>query len=297
MTLELKSFEFNINPKQLEEWHPFFAFPVYDQSFTETFFMSVINTVSAFKDIGLTFSISTMGDSLISRSRNQLVAKFLSNPQATHLIFIDADIGFRFEDVLKMLWHDKKVITAAYPIKQILWDQVVENVKKDIHPEKLLENSVRFVVNAASNENEQIKIENGLMRIYDAGTGFMIIKREVFLELIEQYPELKYEDDTGALSQEERKWAYAFFNSYIDEDTGRFLSEDYGFCRYYQYIGGEIWVDPAIELSHVGRMTYSGKMVDFLSKVLKTNDENPLEKQIKRKSNKPKKMQTFTVKE
>lgn len=259
--------QINISKEQLQSWHPFFALPCYDMAITEPFFMSVIQTTVAFKDLGMNFSISTMADSLISRARNQLAAKFLANPDYTHLLFIDSDIGFKYEDLLKMLWHDKGVMTGAYPIKEINWNQVQENVKQGIEPSKLLENSIRFVVNPVANGENIIQVENGALRIYDAGTGFMLIKREVFLELIEAYPELKYNDDTGVLNEEERNWSYAFFNSYVDEDTGRFLSEDYGFCRYLQRIGGEIWVDPSIELSHLGRMKYSGKMIDYISKI------------------------------
>ena len=259
--------QITISKEQLQSWHPFFALPCYDMAITEPFFMSIIQTTVAFKDLGMNFSMSTMADSLISRARNQLAAKFLANPEYTHLLFIDSDIGFKYEDILKMLWHDKGVMTGAYPIKEINWHQVKENVESGVAPEHLLENSIRFVVNAVANGENLIQVENGAMKIYDAGTGFMLIKREVFLELIEAYPELKYNDDTGVLNEEERNWSYAFFNSYVDEDTGRFLSEDYGFCRYLQKIGGEIWVDPTIELSHLGRMKYSGKMIDFISKV------------------------------
>ena len=75
--------------------------------------------------------------------------------------------------------------------------------------------------------------------------------------------ELKYNDDTGTLTGDERKNSYALFNSYVDEEK-RFLSEDYGFCRYWQKLGGEVWVDPSIELMHLGRFEYTGNMVEWL---------------------------------
>ncbi len=265
--LETTEQTIEISREDIANWQIFLGLPCYDMSVTEPFFMSMIKTVMGFKEIGLKFALSTISDSLISRARNQLVAKFLANPEFTHFMFIDVDLAFLPDDILKMLWHDKDIMTGAYPIKEINWNKVVENVNEGIAAEDLAKNSVRFVVNPVSNKSNTIRVDKGALEIYDAGTGFMLIKREVFLRLIEAYPELKYNDDTGVLKGDEKNWSYAFFNSYIDEDTGRFLSEDYGFGRYWQKIGGEVWVDPAIELTHLGRFAYQGRMLDFIQKV------------------------------
>lgn len=255
--------EIEISSDQIKSWHPFIALPCYDQLVTEPFFMSMIKTSVGFKDIGLKFSISTLSDSLINRARNQLVAKFMANPEFTHLLFIDVDLAFHPDDILKMLWHDKDIVTGAYPIKDINWSKVEQAVKKGVDKSKLLDSSIRFVVNPVNVGENKIEVDNGAISVYDAGTGFMLIKREVFERMFDQYPELKYNDDTGLLNEEERKNSYALFNSYVDED-GRFLSEDYGFGRYWQKMGGKIWTDPSIELSHMGRMKYTGKLMDFL---------------------------------
>lgn len=255
--------EIEITSDQIKEWHPLFALPCYDQQITEPFFMSMLRTAMGFKDIGLKFSISTLSDSLISRARNQLVAKFMAHPEFTHLIFIDVDLGFNSDDILKMLWHDKEIVTGAYPIKDINWDKIVNAVKNDVEADKLLSLSTRFVVNPVRRNIDQIVVDNGAISVHDAGTGFMMIKRSAFEKLFAAYPELKYDDDTSLLNEEERKCSYALFNSYVDEDN-RFLSEDYGFCRYWQKIGGDIWTDPTIELTHLGRMKYTGTLMQFL---------------------------------
>ena len=119
------------------------------------------------------------------------------------------------------------------------------------------------MVNPVRAGNNTIETDNGAISVHDAGTGFMCIKRSVIEKLIEAYPELKFNDDTGSMSDEEKKWTYAFFNSYVDDD-GRFVSEDYGFCRYWQKLEGKVWVDPAIEIQHLGRFNYEGNMMDYL---------------------------------
>lgn len=269
-----------IDSKQLQSWNVLFAIPCYDQQISEPTMMSLIKTTMYFRDHNIKFAIATITDSLINRARNNMTAKFMANPQFTHMMFIDADISWEPDAIIKLLWHNQDVITGAYPIKKIEWDRVVKNVNEGMPSEDLAENSVRFVVNPTKNKKtSSLNVVNGAVEIFDAGTGFMLIKRETITRLIESYPELKYSDDTGSLNDEEQNWTYAFFNSYIDKHLNRFLSEDYGFCRYWQEIGGKIWVDPGITLGHLGRMKYSGTMMTFLEQNARfvDKDEKPSE--------------------
>lgn len=263
-----------ISQEEIESWYPMIALPCYDQLMSEPTVMSLIRTVMQFKEIGLKFSICTMSDSLISRARNQMAAKFLANKEFTHLMFIDCDLGFGADDIIKLLWHDKDIMTAAYPIKDVNWEMVAENAKAGMKTEDLLESSLRFVVNPVKDkDSNSIQVDKGAISVYDAGTGFMLIKREVFEKLIDSYPELKYVDDTGSLNEEEQKWTYAFFNSYVDPEKHRFLSEDYGFCRYWQEIEGKVWTDPSIQMMHLGRMRYTATMLNWLERNVKKEDE------------------------
>ena len=252
-----------ISNTQIESWYPLIALPCYDRQLSEPTVMSLIKMCMAFREVGMKFGISTISDSLISRGRNQLVAKFMANKAFTHIMFIDVDLAFNHEDILKLLYHDKEVMTGAYPIKEIQWDKVVKLVGDGCEKEKIAEKSTRFVVNPVVDENKKVRVDNGAISIHDAGTGFMLIKREAFDKMFEAYPELKYNDDTGSLKGDEIENSYGLFNSYVDDD-GRFLSEDYGFCRYWQKLGGEVWVDPSIELVHLGRFEYKGRMIDWL---------------------------------
>jgi len=261
--LEMTTTNIEISNTQIESWYPLIALPCYDRQLSEPTVMSLIKMCMAFREVGMKFAISTISDSLISRGRNQLVAKFMANKAFTHIMFIDVDLAFNHEDILKLLWHDKEVMTGAYPIKEIQWDKVVKLVGDGCEKEKIAEKSTRFVVNPVVGENKKVRVDNGAISIHDAGTGFMLIKREAFEKLFEAYPELQYRDDTGSLKGDELDNSYALFNSYVDDD-GRFLSEDYGFCRYWQKLGGEVWVDPSIELVHLGRFEYKGRMIDWL---------------------------------
>jgi hypothetical protein len=265
--------QIEISKEQTSKWNVLFAIPCYDMQISEPTVLSLIKTMMYFRDHGIKFGLCTITDSLINRARNSVVAKFMGFEKATHLMFIDADIAWEPESIIKLLYHEKEVVTAAYPIKQIDWKRVEENVKAGMDNDKLLDNSVRFVVNPVRDANNRtINVSNGALEIFDAGTGFMLIKKEAIIKMMEKYPELKYNDDTGSLNDEEKKWTYAFFNSYIDPHMNRFLSEDYGFCRYWQNMDGKIWVDPSIELTHLGRMKYKGTMMSFIEKHAKITE-------------------------
>jgi hypothetical protein len=266
MTFEIEQQNIEIDREQIDSWVPMFGLPCYDRSITEPFFMSFVKTVMYMRDINMKFAVSTITDSLINRARNNLVAKFMANPQFTHLIFLDVDLAYRPEDILKLLWHDKDVVTGSYPIKEILWDKVVKLAKDDVEAKDIAGKSTRFVVNPVRAGDNTIETNNGAISVHDAGTGFMCIKRSVFEKMIEEYPDLKFNDDTGSMNDEEKNWTYAFFNSFVDDDK-RFVSEDYGFCRYWQKMGGKIWVDPAIEIDHLGRFMFQGKMMDYLMEI------------------------------
>jgi len=266
MSIDQEKTNIIISKEQIQEWNILFALPCYDSHVTEPFMMSLLQALLYYKEIGLKYSVCTISDSLISRARNNLAAKFMANPDFTHMMCIDADIQFDKESVLKLLWHDKEVITASYPVKEIDWDKVKEGVLSEVETSSLLEYSAKYVVHLAKPGETKLNTEKGAIECYEAGTGFMLIKRQVFEKMFKKYKKLKYKDDTGALVGAEKENAYALFNSYIDDD-GRFLSEDYGFCRYWQKSGGKVWIDPSIDLSHFGRIKYQGKMLNFLKRI------------------------------
>jgi hypothetical protein len=211
-----------------------------------------------FREHNIRFAVATITDSLINRARNSMTAKFMGQEQLTHLMCIDADIAWEPEDVIKMLWHDKEIMTGAYPIKSINWESVERNVKAGVPTDELLGNSLRFVVNAVKDkESQALNVSNGAVEIFDAGTGFMLIKRDVIEKMQNAYPEtMYYSDKDFSLDLAERK-RFALFDTMIDQD-GRYLSEDYTFCRRWQGLAGKIYVDIRAVLNHTGTHTFAG---------------------------------------
>jgi hypothetical protein len=194
------------------------------------------------------------GDSLITRSRSVLVSRFLDNPRATHLMFIDADIAFEPDQFLRLLRIDKDFAAGAYPLKQIDWRALP---RRAVNGEPLAAAGLSYVGKVC--DGEGLRRENGFATATYAGTGFQLIKRHVFERLIAAHPELKFRT-VHTLTNETPNSdnLYALFECAIDPDSGAYLSEDYAFCGRWRALGGEIWLDLQSKLTHAGMSYYDG---------------------------------------
>lgn len=231
--------------------------------------MTELFTFAAKNDIPM--GLQTIGnESLITRARNQIVYNFMEAKHLTHLMFIDADISFDPIDVFRLVLRKKDVIAAAYPLKGIQWDKVVGTTSS----EEAQRVAVTYVINVPPEVADSkavkktgkidVKLYDGLMKVYDTGTGFLLISRNTIEKLLEAYgDEISYTGDErtrlddGTIEKREIK-LHALFDTSIDLQTDRYLSEDYTFCRRWQALGGEIWIDPQITLDHHGSYVYRG---------------------------------------
>lgn len=231
----------------LRTTHIHFCLPMYGGQCNEATFISMIKFSIIAAKLGINYSIDTMvNESLIPRGRNNLVAKFLFNQAATHLMFIDVDLGFDAESILRLLVANQDLVGGVYPMKRI---------------------PIRYVINTVPNP-----VVNGdLIEVSTLGTGFMLVKREVILKMIAAHPELKYRDNIGIGAQFE-PFMYGLFDTMIDPD-GNYLSEDWTFCYLWRLMGGKVFADTGIKLDHTGYHKYAGDL-DELKKVLTNQTSN-----------------------
>jgi hypothetical protein len=241
----------------------FIATPCYGGMLTEAYFRSVVRLLTFCNQHGIPVAFGTIAnESLVTRARNVLVAYFLHS-NFTKLMFIDADIEFQVEDVIKLMAYDKEVVVGAYPKKGVNWQRIRSSMVKDpaetFNDKQIAAFGSDYAINFKflNRETKQIAIENGLVRLHDGATGFMMIKRSAIDKMIEAYPELKYNNDLNT-PPELNPHFYAFFDTMIDPKDKRYLSEDYCFSRRWQELGGEIWLDPSISLNHYGSFNFQG---------------------------------------
>jgi len=89
------------------------------------YFQSMLELSSNFTKLGIPYEVITIGnESLIQRARNGIVAKFMSDNTATHLMFIDADITFSWISIVKLLLGNKELSGGCYPKKCFNWDKI-----------------------------------------------------------------------------------------------------------------------------------------------------------------------------
>ncbi len=280
--------QLQLNVEEMRAKKFFIATPCYGGNMLEPYFRSSVKLMSFFNHHNIPLAFGTIAnESLVTRARNVLLAYFL-NSDYTHLMFIDADIEFDLEDVLKLYAHNKDVVVGAYPKKGVIWSRIRESLAQPEYKDKELSDKdiaalgSDYAINFKfeNRELKTIKVENGLIKLHDAGTGFMMIKREAILKMINAYPELKYNNDVAIGNGDQLKDKfYALFDTMIDPIDRRYLSEDYTFCRRWQELGGDIWLDPSISLNHYGHFSFQGNPNAIIVQS-SPQAEEPLKKEI-----------------
>jgi len=241
-------------PKDL---HIVVCTPCFGGLVTQGYMLSTTNLLLLGSQVGVSISVELLGyDSLITRSRNSLVTKFLDRPDATHLMFVDADITFQPAQIFRMAAFNQDVVAGMYPLKTRDWS--VEAIGRVRAGESLETAPLRYVgLPCAEAEREE---EHGFVTGEYAGTGFMMVRRSTFLRMIAAYPELKFAAAHDRAQHDPTANQYALFDCMIEPDTRHYLSEDYTFCRRWRDIGGKIWLDTQGALVHTGSQDFVGNV-------------------------------------
>ncbi len=232
-----------VNLDYLKTTRVHMCMPCYGGQLTEQTFMSYIKWANTARQLGIDWTVETMtNESLISRARNTLTAKFLNTEGSTHLMFIDADIGWEPWHLLVLLDSQKDVIGGLYPMKSL---------------------PIKWCVNGIPGREEGT---DNLVEVSKTGTGFLLIKRDVF-EKLDAHPAVKpFANDIG-LPVELNPFMKTYFDTAVRE--GRYYSEDWTFCENWGDLGGEVWVDKRVLLRHTGTYTFDAAAQDKLYEDLK----------------------------
>lgn len=247
------------------------ATPLYDGAQAD-YLRSVVGLAGVAEREGAACSFAWLSNNaVIDRARNVLAAAFLQS-DATHLVFIDGDIGFVPEDLLglvqRMTVDDRlAVVGAPYPKRRINWGLVASAAAKGLaadHPGELERFSGLFALEPIDPAGEfRLDAPIELVR---AGTGLMVIRRDVIEALCARHPELRYAaDQLDRESGLAGDTLTALFHPLIDPDTGHLLSDDYAFCHRVRAAGFRIWLAPWMRTSHTGPARFAGALADLAS--------------------------------
>lgn len=205
--------------------------------------MSMTKTMVRLTELGIrSYAQHIVGNSNLPRARNELVAMFLAS-DFDDLLFIDDDMGWDANDVIRLLASEQEVIAGV-------------GVKKSIRPDTDPERWCMRVL-----DTPLLQDEMGAIEVEAVGTGFMRIDRRVFMRMIEAHPEWKRRGWPN-MRAEVKAMYYRFFC--FDSESVEECGEDVGFCREWRRLGGSIWIDPMIRLEHVGEFVYTGNIEALL---------------------------------
>jgi hypothetical protein len=253
--------------------------PCYGSMAYVNYMQCMVATIELFQQFGVPIKFEfCKSDSLVPRARNNLIARAMSDPDTTHMMFIDNDITWSPIDILKMMVADKPLLGGIYPLKRYNWTKLIKdpmnpyntNVVQTMLAKKnqsnlanflsdedaLKSNLLHYNVNYLTNYME---IDNNLAKVRHLPNGFMMIQRSTIETMFKGYPDTKYVDDVHFLNPNENEFAYALFDCCVQE--GHYLSEDWLFCERWLKLEGEVWADVSINLTHTGIEDYCGSYI------------------------------------
>jgi hypothetical protein len=260
--------EIKVELEKLRKNKLFIATPMYGGMAHGLYIKSSLDLQTTMNKYGIETKFSFLfNESLITRARNYLVDEFLRSDH-THLLFIDSDIHYNPQDVLALMALDKDVIGGPYPKKSMNWGNIAQAARAnpDMDPKELEQLVGEYVFNVVKG-TKQFSVTEPL-EVMEIGTGFMMVKREVFERMEKEYPTIKYKPDhIGQANFDGSRYIHAYFDTVIDYKesiTGggseRYLSEDYMFCQMWRKLGGSIFLCPWMKTQHVGTYAFTGNM-------------------------------------
>lgn len=302
--------EIKVPIEKLRERKLFVAAPMYGGQCQGMFARSIADLSALCTHYGIQVRFYFLfNESLITRARNYCADEFIRSGD-THLMFIDSDIGFNANDVIALMALQSEnpdedqydILAGPYPKKCISWEKIKTAVDKgfaDEDPNKLEKYVGDYVFNPAGGSGEIPLGEP--VEVLEAGTGFMMIRRNTFEKFAQAYPQQMYKPDHVRTEHfDGSREIMAFFDTPIDhkrthlneelklfldknpEATGqeilefvkdpnsgskefskRYLSEDYMFCQWVRNAGMKVWLCPWMQLQHVGMYVFGGSLVDL----------------------------------
>jgi hypothetical protein len=249
--------------------------PTYGSMCHVNYMCALIKTIETFRVFNFPLQVEfCKNDSLISRARNNLIAKAMFDEETTHIMFIDSDITWDPMDIFKLILSEKPLVGGIYPMKHYFWDKLVpKQGDKKTPVESMIDrkNENAYLSNVISDQDiiqynllkynmnylsTHLTISNNLAEVRHLATGFMMIQRPLLESMMKEFSATKYVDDVSFLQDEENKYAYALFDCGVEE--GHYFSEDWYFCHRWTKMGGKIYADVSISLIHSGMEDYKG---------------------------------------
>jgi hypothetical protein len=217
--------------------HVVIAMPTYTGMIHNRTWVSILEGILTIASKGIKVTpLSEEGNAMIAHGRDVLCARFLDT-DATDLVFLDHDVTFQGEDLVKLVEHPVDIVAGIYPQRR--------------DPPNY---SVRFIDGVKELWADP---ETGLLEVAGVPAGFLRITRDCLIKMTLAYPEKRFRDHHCP-----HGFAHALWDNIHEGDL--YFGEDYSFCERWRRIGGKVWADPEIELGHIGHKHFIGTFGDWL---------------------------------
>jgi hypothetical protein len=236
------------------------ATPAYGEVFYAPYVQSVLALSKVAQRENLNIIFESISYAEVSEARNYLLTRFFDKTDATHLLFIDADMGFPVRLVPDMLAIAKPVVGVVAPKRQIDLKRVADLAKREADTNRAIAKAHEFVIRKLPSSGPA---RNGFIEVEACGGGILLIERSAIASLLKRAPQLSDETGKGRtpLTKDLPRLIRAF-DPLVREDGAR-LSEDFAFChRWRTLCSGEVWASVAHQITHVGLHHFAARYSD-----------------------------------
>lgn len=244
------------------------ATPVYGAACYMPYVTGLLSLQKICKEAGIGFDyFYVSGTALLHEHRNVAAAAFMHHSNLSHMLFIDADIGFEGPDILRMFVEQKDVVLGPYPSKHINWHAVVETARRrpDFTPQDVALRMADYSMNFYGLGNQSTFTGDGLNEIHGGGAGLMMLSRSALARIDNGYPNARCRFPDAYRHLVPNVETLVEFFAFDREPDGRLLSEDLTFCKRWREIGGKIYAAPWVRTTHVGPFYFRGELPSLIS--------------------------------
>ena len=231
--------------------------PCTQTGITETFFHSALALQRHCLSLGWDLQIATRADGLVTRTRNVFGSQMVSSDEYTHLLMLDADIGFDPLVVERLVRSGHDLVGACVPLREVKWERVHAAIKDvaDLLPEELMAVSHYHAVSFLR-DGERATPIFGFLPARFIGSAMLLASRQVFVQMSRSDLVTHYK--RGAPRPDGQHEGWTFFDPLVDPSDMLYLSEDYAFCYRWRTMGGTVWADLRSRVTHSGVVTIKG---------------------------------------
>jgi hypothetical protein len=216
--------------------HALIGIPAHSAQVHVATLTSIVQSVNDCAAVGIPVTLKCWaGDSLLPHARNALLAAFLET-DCTDLVFVDADISWEPGSLVRLLKHDVDLVAGAYRYKR----------DEEAYP-----------VNWLDKPELWSDPKTGLLEVRHVPMGFTRMSRAMVQKMTDHFPDKAYRHQSAP----DLDCRCLFDLQFSD---GMFFGEDYVFCERWRGMGGNVWLDPELSITHHGTKDYQGNIGKWL---------------------------------